>query len=96
VNDIFERKPVPLWRLVSYGLLAAVGVALIGYLSHDRSWLIAIPAIICGVVVTGFGFFLNVARTSSNPRRFEYARWLIAVGLALRMALTLWDILHQK
>jgi hypothetical protein len=55
---------VPTWRIVFYGLLAAAGVAGVGYLEHQRD--LYVFAIFAGVFIGGFGLILKLARTSSQ------------------------------
>jgi hypothetical protein len=66
MNDFPEPKRVPTWRIVFYGLLAAAGVAGIGYWQHDRN--LYVFAFFAGICIGGFGFVLKLARTSSEIR----------------------------
>jgi hypothetical protein len=64
MNEFPEPKSVPTWRIVFYGLLAAAGVAGIGYWRHERA--LYVFAIFAGVFIGGFGLILKLARTSSQ------------------------------
>jgi xanthine/uracil permease len=103
MSDFFTREPVPRWRLVAYGFLAAAGVAVLGYYEHDSRMYIAAAA--CGLVVGGFGFLLSWARanvrpipgTNGQPAQFPaWVRWLFITGLIASLALKIWDIYQRK
>lgn len=59
MSDLYTRKPVPIWRIVLYGILAATGVAALGYYQNDHRLYIA--AVFCGVFIGGVGFLLSWA-----------------------------------
>jgi H+/Cl- antiporter ClcA len=103
VSDFYTRNPVAMWRIVFYGILAAVGVAAIGYFQHDHRLYFA--AAFCGVVIGGFGFVLSWTRASvkliqtepGQPKRFpRWVYWMFWMGLLASAALSLWDILRNK
>jgi len=57
MSSLFTRSPVPKWRIIAYGFTAAMAVGALGIYEHDRRLYVA--AIICGILVGGFGFALN-------------------------------------
>jgi len=61
MSTIYDRVPVPKWRIVSYAFVAGVGVASIGYVSHDSSFYIA--AAPCGLFIGVVGIVLSRVRT---------------------------------
>lgn len=66
MNGFPEPNSVSKWRIVFYGLLAAAGVAAIGYWQHEPA--LYVFAIFAGVFVGGFGLVLKSARTFSQIR----------------------------
>jgi len=103
MSGFYTRKPVAIWRIVSYGILAAAGVAAVGYFQNDHRLYIA--AAVCGVVIGGFGFVLSWGRANikpiqivpGQPKRYQrWVYWIFWVGLAGSSALKLWDIFHRK
>lgn len=62
MNENSKQKSVPKWRIVFYGLLAAAGVAGIGYFSHEPA--LYVFAVLPAVLISGFGFLLN---STVNP-----------------------------
>ena len=92
-----------MWRIVSYGILAAAGVATVGYFQND--YRLYIFAAVCGVFIGGFGFALSWGRANVKPIETEpghakrYPRWvywMFWMGLFASGALRLWGILHKK
>jgi hypothetical protein len=67
MSGFFDRVHVPKWRIVSYAIVAAIGVATLGYLLHDHSYYFA--AVPCGLFVGIWGFFADKIRT--NPKLAE-------------------------
>jgi hypothetical protein len=103
MSDFLERKPVPLWRIVCYGILAAVGVATIGYYNHDHR--LYVFAIISGVFIGVFGFALSWTRANVRPipggegrisRYPAWVRWLFIIGVLATAVGKLLDILHKN
>lgn len=99
MNDFYARKPVAMWRITGYGILAAVGVATVGYLQKDHRLYIA--AAFFGIVIGGFGFVLNWSRAVIKPieaapglpKRFpRWVYWMFWIGLSASAALKFWDI----
>jgi hypothetical protein len=72
VNEFPEPKSVPTWRIVFYGLLAAAGVAAVGYWQHEPS--LYVFAIFAGVVIGGFGFVLKSAQTLKSNQSLSQIR----------------------
>ncbi len=64
MNDLPKPKTVPGWRIICYSLLAAAGVAGIGYWQNDHA--LYLFAIFAGAAVGGLGFVLQSARTTSQ------------------------------
>jgi hypothetical protein len=94
---------VPMARIVFYGILAAAGVAAIGYLQNDYRLYIA--AAFCGIFIGGFGFALSWTRANIKPvevglgqhKRYpRWVYWMFWIGLFVSTALRLWDLLHKK
>jgi hypothetical protein len=71
MSSIFDRVPVPKWRIVLYGLIAAAGVASLGYLTHDPSFYVA--AVPCGFVIGFVGIVLSKTRTMKIDERVRLA-----------------------
>jgi hypothetical protein len=103
MSDFYSRKPVAKWRIVSYGILAAAGMAALGYFQHDHS--LYFFAGIAGAFICGFGFFLSAVRASVKPvqvvpeqpaRSREWVYWMFFGLLALNIALKLLGITHKK
>ena len=103
MSDFYSRKPVGTWRIVFYGILAAAGVAAVGYFQHDPQ--LYIFAGIAGAFIGGFGFLLSWARANvkpvegvpGQPKRYpRWIYWMLYGGLAVSAALKLWDITHKK
>jgi Ni/Fe-hydrogenase subunit HybB-like protein len=103
MSDFFERKPVPTWRIVFYGILAAACIAALGYYQNDHSLYFA--AAIFGVFIGGFGFVLSWARANvkplpteqGQPARFPgWVYWMLAIGLLAGTSLRLWNLLHKE
>src|ERR1700744_2468377 len=99
MSDFYSREPVPMWHIVSYGILAALGIVAVGYVSHDRGLYIFAP--ITGVFICGFGFVLSWSRVRGRriqtepgkPARFpSWAYWIFFGGLAGSVALKLWSL----
>jgi hypothetical protein len=67
MSGFFDRVHVPKWRIVSYAIVSAIGVATLGYLLHDHSYYFA--AVPCGLFVGIWGFFADKIRT--NPKLVE-------------------------
>jgi hypothetical protein len=67
MSGFFDRVLVPKWRIVSYAIVAAVGLVALGYLLHDQvCYFAAIP---CGLFVGIWGFVADKIRT--NPKLAE-------------------------
>ena len=94
MSEFFERKSVPKWRLVFYGVLATGSIAATGFFLNDRTLMIS--AVFFGVVIAGFGFVLDTARTNTRPQGLKIGRWLIYAGLLVASALKLWDLLPKQ
>src|ERR1035437_1260231 len=103
MSDFYSRKPVAMWRIVFYGILAAGGVAAVGYFTNDRGLYIA--AAFCGGFIGGFWFFFCYVRAKVKPipgeigqpaRYPAWVRWMFIIGLVASAALKLWDIMHKK
>jgi hypothetical protein len=103
MSDFFTRKPVAMWRIVSYGVLAAGCIAALGYYQNDHKLYYA--AAICGVIIGGFGFLLSWTRANVKPIPTEpglplrfprWVYWVFWIGLLMSTALKLWDISHKK
>src|SRR5215469_1772960 len=86
MSDLSSREPVPVWRLVAYGVLAAAGVVVVGYSTHDHRLFYFAP--FAGVMIGCFGALASRARASNkliegappeNQTRFNYAA--IAAGI---------------
>jgi cation transport ATPase len=92
----FDQKPVPAWRIVLWGVVAAaclMGVAVAQGESWSNKYLLIVAASV-GIFISGFGFILKWSRSSSWMRANAY--WLIAIGTLVNILLLLWDILHKK
>lgn len=95
MSDFYTRKPIAVWRIVVYGLIAASGVAIIGYLVNDYRLYIAVA--FCGVFIAGFGYLCSWVRTSRKPERFpRWFFWLFWLALLTSTALKLWDLFYRK
>jgi hypothetical protein len=103
MTDFYTHEPVAMSRIVFYGILAAAGVAVVGYLNNDHRLYIA--AVFCGVFIGGFGFVLSWTRANvkpvetelGQPKRFpRWVYWMFWIGLFASTALRLWQILHKK
>jgi hypothetical protein len=103
MSDFYTHEPVPMWHIVFYGILAAAGVAAVGYFESDHRLYIA--AAFCGVFIGGFGFLLSWMRANVKPveagpgqtKRFpRWVYWMFWIGLFTSTALRLWDLLHKK
>ena len=86
MNDLFSREPVPVWRLIAYGFLAAAGVVAVGYSTHDHRLYYFAP--FAGVMIGSFGALASRARASGRfvegappeiKSRFNYAA--VAAGI---------------
>jgi hypothetical protein len=86
VNDLSSSKSVPVWRLVAYTVLAAAGVVVVGYTTHDHRLYYFAP--FAGILIGTFGALANRARESDKlvegalpetKPRFNYAA--IAAGV---------------
>lgn len=102
MSDFYTRKPVPIWRISLYGVLAAAGVATIGYIQHDGR--LYLMAIIAGAFIGGFGFWLSWTRAnvkpvsggSGQPARYpKWVYWMFYGGLAVSAALKVWDLARK-
>ena len=103
MSDFYSRKPVATWRIVFYGILAAAGVAAVGYFEGDHR--LYYFAAFAGAMIGGFGFLLSWTRSNvkavsagpGQPARFpRWFYWMFYGGLAVSSALKLWDIMHKK
>jgi hypothetical protein len=103
MGEFFTRKPVPTWRLIAYGFLAAAGVAVLGVYEHDYRLYIA--AVVCGVVIGAIGFGLSWARAhivpipgeNGQPARYpRWVWWMLLAGLIGSSAVKLWDMFERK
>jgi FtsH-binding integral membrane protein len=95
MTDFYTRKPIAVWRIVVYGLIAASGVALIGYLVNDYRLYIA--AAFCGAFIAGFGYLCSWVRANRKPERFpRWIFWLFWLALLTSTALKLWDLFYRK
>lgn len=79
MREFFERKHVPKWRLVLYGVLATTIIASLGFYLNDSNLIIA--SVIFGIFIVGFGFVLDAARTNTNLRDHKIVRWLLYIGV---------------
>ena len=86
MSNLFSREPVPVWRLVAYGILASAGVVLVGYSTHDHRLYYFAP--FAGIMISCFGALTSRARASGRiveaappeiKTRFNYAP--IAAGI---------------
>jgi hypothetical protein len=96
-------KSVSIWRVAFYGLLAAGGVAAVGYFTNDHG--LYFFAGFAGLAIAGFGFVLCWSRDHvkpvkagpGQPARFpKWVYWMFYGGLAVSAALQLWDMMHKK
>ena len=103
MSDFYSREPVARWRIIFYGILAAAGIAALGYFQHDRG--LYIFAGIAGAFICGFGILLSAARSGvkpvqaapGQPARFpKWVYWMFYAGLGVSIALKLWDITYKK
>ena len=71
MSAIYDRVPIPKWRIALYALVASAGVASIGYLSHDSAFYIAAgPG---GLLVCVVGIVLSKVRTMKIDERVRQA-----------------------
>jgi hypothetical protein len=103
MTDFYTRKPIAVWRIVVYGLVAASGVAIIGYLVNDYRLYIA--AAFCGAFIAGFAYLCRWVRANmkpvetapGQPKRFpRWIFWLFWLALLTTTALKLWDLFYRK
>jgi len=95
MSEILEKKYVPKWRLILYGLLATASIGILGFYLHERYLIIA--AVFVGVVIVGFGlslnWLLNWGQTKPTTQRLKIGRWLIFIGLLVVISLKFLDLL---
>jgi len=103
MSDFYTRKPVAIWHIIFYGILAAAGVVAVGYFENDQRLYIA--AAFCGVFIGGLGFVLSWARANikpiqtepGQPKRYpQWVYWMFWGGLWASIALKAWDVLYKK
>jgi len=80
--NLFALSKVPTWRFVFWGVIAALGVALVGWWQHERTLFIAAP--IAGAVIGAFGFFIQWSRSHSWILR--PLRWLVVISFLVWFA----------
>jgi len=102
MSDFYSRKPTPVSHIVFYGALAAIGVALIGYFSHDEG--LYIVAAICGFIVGGIGFIFSWIRSSvksvpsaqGQSHRFpRWIYWVFWIALLSSSFVKIWLMMHK-
>jgi uncharacterized membrane protein HdeD (DUF308 family) len=92
MSEFLERKHVPKWRLILYGVLTTAIFTALGLYVDERSMIIA--SVIFGVFIVGFGFALDAVRTNTSPNWLRSARWLIYIGLFFAIAQKLFKFLQ--
>lgn len=101
MSDFIEHTPMPMSRVVFFGLFAAAGIAGLGYLQSDHHLYIAAPFF--GAFVGGFAYFISWVRASTKNQDFDaliriraIIRWLFIIGVIAGIVATVSDILHRK
>jgi len=92
MNPFLNRAPIPPWKFLLYGLLAAAGVALLGIYFSERGLVIA--AGFAGLAIAGFGIFIQWSQ--GNPWMRARARLFLMIGIIGNVLLLVWRILDHK
>ena len=86
---------VPAWRIVLWGVVAALGVIALGYFSSQQiDYRLFILAPFVGLLFSGFGFFLLWSGRSGWTAR--HRRTLFMIYLLGQAALLAWALLALK
>ena len=89
MSDFIKRGPIPKWRIVLWGVVAAAGLDAIAYFS-DKSPRIKLNVYVASLFVAAFfcglGFFLNWSQ-ENRERSLKIGKWCILIAICLKILL---------
>jgi uncharacterized membrane protein len=104
MSDFIQIKPIPKWRAVFYGFIAAAVTAGLGYLQDDHHLYFGAPFF--GVFIGAFAYFVSWVRASAKNQDLTaliriraIIRWLFIIGVFAGIVATVLDfmrIFHKK
>ena len=91
----FVTTEVPAWRIVLWGVVAALAVTSLGFFSSGRvDYRVLLLGVFVGTLFSSFGFFLLWSARSGWAAR--YLRPLLIVFLVGQVVLLVWTIIERQ